>query len=695
MQEGATLLKGQYIIKRVLGQGGFGITYLAQVSGLERMVAIKECFPTSLCTRTENDVMPLSRATKSDFSGAVDRFLSEARRLSSLSHPSIVRVEQVFQENNTAYMALEYLDGETLDGILDATSEAPPEAEIRNLINCLLDALDEIHRVDMLHRDISPDNIIMQSEGRPVLIDFGAAREAASKVSRAMSSFAVVKDGYSPNEYYVKGSHQGAASDLYALAATVYKAITGEAPEEAPVRSHTIAAQSPDPFVPLMERVTGYSPELLTLIDDALAFRYKHRPEDSKAWRDRLAEQSDPITSLAPAGSYAERMTQADAAAMSGASVASTDVPETAEADTVTPDSDDNEKKKGKLVPSLLLLTLFGAVGAGAFAYLNPEWVKSFTDKPVETQEAIVDQQGADEPTESEKPAAETAVAPPPEKPGPSKAEIAKKKREAKARAERKAAENAKAEKKKAEEERLAQEEADRLAKEDLARKVAEEAALDVQREADRIAEEERLAELARQEIIAQAAAELDYAKAKAKEKAAEAAAAQPVVVPQPASAGPSPEELARLQELADRKADLEKALEEAKWRAEQMAQQSGSNAPAVAAPEPTNVPAAEPKPEPVGPVVTQAKVIKTSSPEYPRTALERGLEGFVEMSFEVGANGVPQNIRITDKAGRVGVFESAAKTALSRVRYDPKTIDGKAVVSETMKKRYDFVLAD
>lgn len=229
LKPGTKLLHGQYVIDSFLNAGGFGITYLARDS-LDRKIVIKECFPGAFCRRSRYIVQARSRAHQNELKSIVRLFVQEARSLAKLSHPNIVGVHQVFEDNDTAYMALDFVEGrDLLDTIEDPKNGLTP-AQIKALLKDMLDAVGFIHDQGILHRDISPDNILIGKDMRPVLIDFGAAREEATKQSRVLSALRVVKDGYSPQEFYIAGSDQGPSSDLYALAATFHHLIAKDVP---------------------------------------------------------------------------------------------------------------------------------------------------------------------------------------------------------------------------------------------------------------------------------------------------------------------------------------------------------------------------------------------------------------------------------------------------------------------------------
>ncbi len=283
LQPGAKLLKGQYTITRYINAGGFGITYLAKDS-LDRDVVIKECFPSSVCRRSKVVVAARSRAHTAELRSIVQLFVREARNLAKIVHPNIVAVHQVFEDNGTAYMAIDFIDGLDLQQIIDGEGERLTPDHVVRITEKLLHAVGFIHDNDMLHRDISPDNVLVDKSGEPILIDFGAAREHASKTTRAMSALRVVKDGYSPQEFYIAGSEQGPWSDLYALAATLYHVISGEAPVNGQARLAALAEDRPDPYAPLSGRFPDYPAAYLQAIDRAMNTLPKQRLQSAKEW---------------------------------------------------------------------------------------------------------------------------------------------------------------------------------------------------------------------------------------------------------------------------------------------------------------------------------------------------------------------------------------------------------------------------
>ncbi|WP_299722488.1 serine/threonine protein kinase [uncultured Tateyamaria sp.] len=280
---GSKLMHGQYTIEAFINAGGFGITYSARDS-LDRKVVIKECFPGAFCRRSTALVTARSRAHQSELASIVRLFVQEARSLAKLNHPNIVGVHQVFEENNTAYMALDLVEGRDLLDVIEAGKLTLTPPEVESILRKILDAIGFVHTQGLLHRDISPDNILIDKDKNPVLIDFGAAREQASKKSRVLSALRVVKDGYSPQEFYISGSEQGPYSDLYALGATFYHLITGQLPPDAQTRLSAVASGDPDPYRPLANRAPTYRKGFLESLDKAMEILPKNRIADAEQW---------------------------------------------------------------------------------------------------------------------------------------------------------------------------------------------------------------------------------------------------------------------------------------------------------------------------------------------------------------------------------------------------------------------------
>ena len=298
---GQTLLRGQYRIERYLNSGGFGITYLARDS-LDRLVVIKECYPGALCHRQDASVRPRSRTLHGEFRAMVGLFLREARNLSKLRHSNIVGVHQVFEDNATAYMALDLVEGRDLLEIIEDGSDSLRPLQVQHILLRLLDAVAFMHGHDILHRDISPDNILITTKGEPVLIDFGSAREEATKASRVLTGLLMVKDGYSPQEFYIAHSKQLPCSDLYALGATFYHVVTGAPPPNSQARLAAIATGDKDPYFPLAGRFTTYDTAFLATIDRAMNVFPAERIQTAEEW----------IQAIDPAHRHAAALAEVD-----------------------------------------------------------------------------------------------------------------------------------------------------------------------------------------------------------------------------------------------------------------------------------------------------------------------------------------------------------------------------------------------
>ena len=280
-----TELVGDYRIQRVLGAGGFGITYLAQEKALARLVTIKEYFPADFAARRDRNASPRSQEVAGDYQWGLDRFIDEAQTLARFDHPNIVRVHRYFRANNTAYMVLQFEEGGSFKAWLKGLKRAPRQAELDRMLTPLLEALEMIHKADFLHRDIAPDNIMVRKDGSPVLIDFGSARGQIASHSKTVS--ALVKTGYSPYEQYATTStNQGPWTDIYALGATLYHAIAGKRPPDSPSRVVS------DEYVSAAEvALSSYRSGFLAAIDKALRLEVTERPKSIAEWRTQLLSQ--------------------------------------------------------------------------------------------------------------------------------------------------------------------------------------------------------------------------------------------------------------------------------------------------------------------------------------------------------------------------------------------------------------------
>ncbi|RZL94469.1 MAG: serine/threonine protein kinase [Variovorax sp.] len=274
-----TLIEG-FRIEQVIGEGGFGIVYLAWDAALERQVAIKEYMPFALASRADSlfEVSVRSERSRETFEAGLKSFVNEARLLARFDHPALLKVLRFWNGNRTAYMAMPYYEGPTLKAALAARGASrPTESELREWLDPLLDALSVLHDAQCYHRDISPDNILLTRAG-PLLLDFGAARRVITDMTQALT--AVLKPGFAPIEQYGGVMSQGPWTDLYALAGVVYYAITGRPPMA------SVARVVEDGLKPLSITHAGqYSEEFLRAIDAALAIRPEARPQDVTRFR--------------------------------------------------------------------------------------------------------------------------------------------------------------------------------------------------------------------------------------------------------------------------------------------------------------------------------------------------------------------------------------------------------------------------
>ena len=284
---------GEFEITGLIGEGGFGIVYLALDHSLGRTVALKEYMPSALAARSESVTVSVKSERHTEtFQAGLRSFVNEARLLAQFDHPSLVKVYRFWEANGTAYMVMPYYKGMTLKQSLKQLPTAPDEKWLKELLAPLLDALESIHREQCFHRDIAPDNILLLPEGRPLLLDFGAARRVVGDMTQALT--VILKPGYAPIEQYADVQHmkQGAWTDIYALGAVVYFAIMGKTPPPA------VGRMIKDDLVPLASAVAGrYSDEFLRGIDRALAVKPADRPQNIAELRDLLHIDSSIATS--------------------------------------------------------------------------------------------------------------------------------------------------------------------------------------------------------------------------------------------------------------------------------------------------------------------------------------------------------------------------------------------------------------
>lgn len=331
-----TVLGGGYRVERTLGQGGFGIVYLATDLALQRPLAIKEYLPVQLAGRGEGASIGLREAGhKEAFLRGLQSFLREARLLAQFDHPALVRVYRFWEENHTAYMAMPYCEGPTLQASRQTMLRPPDEAWLRDrLLLPLLGALQTLHAGQCLHRDVSPGNILLKPDGQPVLLDFGSARRVVGDMTQPLT--AIVNPSYAAIEQYAESPNlpQGPWTDLYALAAVAYFALSGRAPVPATVRAVNDASLMPVSEVAReVERSfpgLHYSAPFLAAIDAALAVRPGDRPQTVAALRDALLRphvQPDVTVEGPPLQAVPRKPLDRDLAASAPVTAASADAP--------------------------------------------------------------------------------------------------------------------------------------------------------------------------------------------------------------------------------------------------------------------------------------------------------------------------------------------------------------------------------
>jgi serine/threonine protein kinase len=269
---------GGYRLDTVIGHGGFGITYRAFDTQLAKMVAIKEYLPVEFAVRGKDGrVTPRGARFADDFAWGRDRFLDEARALARFRHPHIVPVMRFLAANGTAYMVMEFEDGRSVAELLREPGRRLPPDDVRRLAQGLVSGLRAVHAQGFLHRDIKPSNIIIRRDGVPILIDFGAARQAIGGRTRTLTS--VLTPQYAAIEQYAVDGKQGPWTDIYSASAVLHHAIAGEPPPEAASRI------SQDPYRPLARtQADRFDQNFLMAVDRGLAFAPEQRPRSVEDW---------------------------------------------------------------------------------------------------------------------------------------------------------------------------------------------------------------------------------------------------------------------------------------------------------------------------------------------------------------------------------------------------------------------------
>ena len=287
---------GEFELRAVLGIGGFGIVYLAFDHALEREVAVKEYMPASLAGRTETMHVSLrSQADADTFTVGLKSFVNEARLLAHFDHPALLKVHRFWEANGTAYMAMPVMRGRTVKELRQAMTTPPAEAWLRGLLDPLLGAIERLHSEGVYHRDIAPDNIQIEPDGHPVLLDFGAARRVISDKTQTLT--AILKPAYAPIEQYAEAGsvRQGPWTDLYSLGATLHFLMLGRPPPPATARAVHDETSALTP-----QALPDISENFLLTVDWMLAPRPADRPQSVAALREVLEGRALPPRRRAP-----------------------------------------------------------------------------------------------------------------------------------------------------------------------------------------------------------------------------------------------------------------------------------------------------------------------------------------------------------------------------------------------------------
>ena len=286
---------GEFEVTSTIGEGGFGIVYLAWDHSLDRKVALKEYMPSSIAFRAgQSEIRVRSERHQETFDAGMKSFINEAKLLAQFDHPSLLKVYRFWEANHTAYMVMPFLEGATVRDTVRAMPGPPDEAWIVGLLQPVCDALALLHAVQVYHRDIAPDNILLLAEtGRPLLLDFGAARRVIGDMTQALT--AILKPGYAPVEQYadMPGLKQGPWTDVYALAAVAHWMILGKTP------SPSVGRLFDDAYVPLAQSAAGrYSDVFLQALDRGLAVMPDKRTQSVEAFRADLVGAPVPALPL-------------------------------------------------------------------------------------------------------------------------------------------------------------------------------------------------------------------------------------------------------------------------------------------------------------------------------------------------------------------------------------------------------------
>lgn len=350
---------GDFTVTRVIGLGGFGIVYMAHDRALERTVAIKEYLPITIAGRTSAATVLVRSTHQLDtYTSGLHSFMREARLQARFSHPAMLEVYQVWEQNGTAYMAMRYYPGSSLRDLRQDTQTAHlfDEASIQRIMSPVFDALQALHAENVLHRDVSPDNILIMPSGAPVLLDFGSARTVVAGDEQSLTT--VFKPGYAPLEQYADDGAmaQGPWTDVYSLGAVLHYLAIGSPPPQAVARLMGGALSAFEATAP-----TLYSPAFVAAVKAALAVKTQDRVQSVAALRDALGWNGEPAhepTTVFLKASHAMPVHAVERVAASLASAATASAP-------VAPPTLAEKRRS----PRLMVIGAAGALALGAVAY--------------------------------------------------------------------------------------------------------------------------------------------------------------------------------------------------------------------------------------------------------------------------------------------------------------------------------------
>jgi formylglycine-generating enzyme required for sulfatase activity/serine/threonine protein kinase len=299
-----------YRIESVLGEGGFGITYLVRELNLEKLFAMKELLPDGIAMRRTGDtsyVESKSQSAEGDFAATRKYFISEARILAKMNHPAVVGVQRLMEANGTCYMVMDYVEGDTLGDHLKKRGGVLSGAdEFKQIFYPLMSGLEILHDQGIIHRDIKPGNIMVKPDGSPILLDFGAATQVQAKT---MTITQMLSAGYSPFEQYTSRAKQGPYTDIYALGATMLKCITGKKPDDASDRMHE------DRHQPLCDNetyVAAYGKPMLAAVDASLRMNAKERPQTVAEWHQMMIQPEEARSEMPPRDTIDKQVDRAE-----------------------------------------------------------------------------------------------------------------------------------------------------------------------------------------------------------------------------------------------------------------------------------------------------------------------------------------------------------------------------------------------